>query len=655
MINSNNQSQSIREDGDHLQQTIQERMPFDIHPPVNVSSRTKLLKRRYMPGLDGLRALAILAVIAYHLGVPWLGGGLLGVCIFFVLSGYLITDLLNFEFSRNHQIRLSTFWLHRVRRLFPAMLLMISLLYVWIGLFCPQLFGTFQKDALAALFYVSNWWYVFHHLSYFASYAHPSLLTHFWSLAVEEQFYLVWPLLLVISFRFRALQRHLFLITMLAAACSALWMGILYQPGMDPSRVYYGTDTRAFSILIGAALAFLWPSWRLAKHPGRKLILLLNVIGVCALLVLLLTMVRSGEYDPFLYRGGLFLFSMVTALAIASIAHPTTLLSRVLSFTPLVWIGKRSYTMYLWHYPIIFWLTVNTASYSEQFWLHFLAVAILLVISDLSYRFIEKPIQHGGVRKIAGVLLERYRRIAHLKGLLYTIGMTCGLVLMIVSLFAGFSRWADARVAPNPALAAAKEPVRHHTHALPKRTIKRSAQLPQQKKQKRRTAVNRAVPALNSLKISQPADIIGDSLSLDLQPYAQKALPNAAINAAVGRHLPDAVAIVRQLKTSGQLKKLVIIEMGTNGPFSYDQIRQMIQLIGVRRTIILVNTRVPRPWQYTVNQTLARAAAGYQNVRLADWFKISENHGDYFGPDGVHLNQAGAIALTNLLIKTARK
>ena len=287
-----------------------------------------------MPGLDGLRALAVLAVLAYHLDVGWAAGGLLGVGIFFTLSGFLITDLLLESWVRGG-IDLGRFWLRRARRLLPALFVILVIVAAWVTLLRPEELDSLRGAVASAAAYVNNWWLIFSDIPYVDRFGPPSPLGHLWSLAVEEQFYLVWPFVLLAGLRLlrepvrRARVRpRLAAATLVLAAASAVLMALLYHPGFDSTRVYDGTDTRAFGLLIGAALAMVWPARRLgaAIAPGARRAL--DCAGLAGLAVIGVLIWRTDYYSPFLYPYGLLLLSVATALAIVSLAHPATRLGR---------------------------------------------------------------------------------------------------------------------------------------------------------------------------------------------------------------------------------------------------------------------------------------------------------------------------------------
>ncbi len=362
--------------------------------------------KRYMPGLDGLRAIAVLAVIAYHLEFGWAPGGLLGVGIFFTLSGYLITDILLAHMARR-DMRLIDFWLGRARRLLPALFLMLVVVVAWVTIFGPAQPSKFRDAVIAAALYVSNWQLIFQHVSYFARFGAPEPLGHLWSLAVEEQFYIFWPFLLLLGTRFireapgasAGLRPRLAAATLVLAAASAIAMAVLYHPSFDPSRVYDGTDTRAFELLAGAALAMVWPSRKLTPKITAGARNVLDAAGAVGLVVIVLMIWRTNQYSSFIYEGGLVLLSLATVLVVAALAHPATKLGVLLGWRPLRWIGVRSYGIYLWHFPIIV-LTAPSGPQSPGLVRDALQVAATFAIAALSWHYVEEPVRHGALGRL---------------------------------------------------------------------------------------------------------------------------------------------------------------------------------------------------------------------------------------------------------------
>jgi peptidoglycan/LPS O-acetylase OafA/YrhL/lysophospholipase L1-like esterase len=395
--------------------------------------------QKYLPGLDGLRAFAVAAVVAYHLGYGGAQGGLLGVGVFFTLSGYLITDILVGQWAARGRIKLADFWLRRARRLLPALFVMLAVVTVWVNGISRSFIPGFRGNVIASLFYVSNWWYIGQHSSYYARFAPPAPLDHLWSLAVEEQFYLVWPwvVLLVVWLTVQVRKRRLSLVdglgglagpvsglpyltrgsrlvlagmTLALAVVSAVAMAGLFQPGYDPTRVYEGTDTRAFGLLIGAAVAFVWPTRRAGAGQGAagaagtdagrvmpaRVRRVLDAAGVAGLAVTGLLVWRTNEYSDFMFRGGLVLLSVATAATVAAVVTPGSLLGRALGAAPLRWLGVRSYGIYLWHYPVIVLTAAAGAAGGPVSPVRAVViVAATVAAAAVSWRFIEEPIRRG--------------------------------------------------------------------------------------------------------------------------------------------------------------------------------------------------------------------------------------------------------------------
>jgi len=350
----------------------------------------------YLPGLDGVRALAVVGVLLYHAEAGLLPGGFLGVEVFFVLSGYLITSLLLAEWRREGRIDLQAFWLRRVRRLIPALLAVLAATLTVASLFLPNDLGQLRGDALAAVAYVANWHLIFGHTSYFEAVGRPPLLRHLWSLAVEEQFYLLWPPLLLLGLRWWRRPGPLLGLVLTAALASSLLMALLDQPDTDPSRVYYGTDTRVSGPLIGAALALVgmlrWPRQQMPPW-------LLDLLGLAALGALAVAGLRLSDAEPGLYRGGFLGIDLVVAALLVAVVQPRGRLGRLLGQQPLRWLGLRSYAVYLWHWPV-FALTRPGLDVPLDGW-PLLALRLVLTggLAELSYRLLEMPIRSGAVAR----------------------------------------------------------------------------------------------------------------------------------------------------------------------------------------------------------------------------------------------------------------
>jgi peptidoglycan/LPS O-acetylase OafA/YrhL len=370
--------------------------------------------QRYMPGLDGLRAVAVLAVIAFHEQFSWAPGGMLGVGVFFTLSGYLITDLLLNRWLATGRLRLAKFWLARARRLLPALFVMLAIVTACVTLLARARLGSLRGAVAAAATYSSNWYMIVQGQSYFSRFAPPQPLDHLWSLAVEEQFYLIWPWLLllgVICLRHRSIGaiRWLALPTLALAAASAVAMNAMYHPAVDATRVYEGTDTRACGLLIGAALAMVWPSI-VAARASRTWTRVLDGPAIAGLIVIALMVWRVGQYSPFLYRGGIVVLSVATAAVLAAAACPASITGAALGWRPLRWIGVRSYGIYLWHYPVI--VLTSPANSTEDLPRAIAQIAASIGIAALSWKFVEEPVRHGAIARAWRRI--RARRLANL-------------------------------------------------------------------------------------------------------------------------------------------------------------------------------------------------------------------------------------------------
>ena len=355
--------------------------------------------QRYMPGLDGLRAVAVLAVIAYHEQFGWAKGGLLGVAVFFTLSGYLITDLLLAQWAAGGKLRLKDFWIRRARRLLPAVFVLLAVVSAWVTIADRARLSSLRGPVAAAVSYTSNWYLIIKNQSYFARFAPPQPFDHLWSLAVEEQFYLLWPWLLLLALlclrRFSAKSAEWLAIPTLAlAAGSAVAMLLLYHPGLDPTRVYDGTDTRAFALLIGAAMAMIWPS-RGWQRPKRGTIWVVDGVAAAGLVIVAVMIVTVGQYSSFIYRGGLVLLSLATAVIVAACAMPGSLRGRGLGRAPLRRIGVRSNGNYQWHYPVI--VLSSSANSTEDLPRAAIQIAVSVALAALSWRFIEEPVRRGAL------------------------------------------------------------------------------------------------------------------------------------------------------------------------------------------------------------------------------------------------------------------
>lgn len=617
----------------------------------------KTFNHRFIPGLDGIRGLAVLAVIAYHFNFSWARGGFLGVDIFFVLSGYLITSSILPIEGNKLTVSLRQFWIKRFRRLIPAAYVMILITFVWVMLFNKELLNNLRGDAISSIFYSSNWWFIFHELSYFDSFGSPSPLKNLWSLAIEEQFYIIWPILLVIGLYLFKKRSKLSIIVFIGALCSALLMSILYQPGTDPSRVYYGTDTRSFELLIGCWLALVWPMNRLStKNLSSEHINKLNSIGLISFSIFILSIFLVDEYQVFLYRGGMFLLCLNAAVLIACVCHPSSFLGKLLSLKPLCWIGSRSYGIYLWHYPIMVLGTPVHEIGNPVYWRVGLQLVLILIIAELSYRFIEMPIRKQGFRSYFReyLVINRYKwgnfsfyrkistALIPLFLLLFFTGITGVVGADQQDLKELYPTKVEINVGEQTSTKDQETPEKNTTNLDEEveTSVDETIEIPQTEKND--SSVNPSNESYNGILA------IGDSLMIDISTSLNKIYPNITIDAEVGRQVSQAVKLSPNYTHFNQPDKAVIIQLGTNGYFTNDQIDILLGAFS-NADIYLVNTRVPRPWEGKVNNTLSNKTQEHDNITLIDWYSTALDHPEYFAPDGVHLEPKGVEALTNLI------
>ena len=612
--------------------------------------------QRYMPGLDGLRAIAVLGVILYHLDFGWAEGGLLGVGVFFTLSGYLITDILLNQ-VREGGIRLKSFWLARARRLLPALFVMLTVVIAWVTLIGPHQPPDFRSAALSAAAYVNNWWLILHDVSYFERFAPTSPLNHLWSLSVEEQFYIVWPFLLMLGLRFvpdakaaTGVRPRLAAVTLAAALISGIVMAILYKPSLDPSRVYYGTDTRALELLVGAALAMVWPSRRLHTRITAQARRTIEAVGVLGLIVIGLMFWRSSEFSPFLYRGGFALLALASMLAVASLAHPASRLGPIVGCKPMRWIGERSYGIYLWTLPIIVLTTPEDAQGPDP--LRALAqVAAIMAVAELSWRYVENPIRHGAL----GRLLAQWRA-GHLRRERVTRRGWA-----IVS--------ASAVVAAIAVAGLAGVGVSNEPQAIGSETVAKTVTA---------TNVKRAPLATSCEAVIH----IGDSTSEGLVSEEYLPDPSQLISAQYARvgattqhlevsgarsiyenfeGLPNAREVAEAWKSKG-FEGCWVLAMGTNeaanvaagSSFTYDdRIDSMMTTIGTEPVLwVNVKSIVENGPYASANmeewdEALLEACDRYPHMRIYDW--ASDVKKQWFIPDGIHFTTEGYAARGRLI------
>ncbi len=652
-----------------------------------------------MRGVDGMRAIAVMAVLFYHAEFGWALGGFLGVEMFLVISGYLITSLLLVEWLRTGSIDFKHFWLRRARRLLPAVALLVAAVGSVSVLFYRETVGRLIGEIVAAAGYFTNWLLIWRDVSYFESFERPSLLQHLWSLSVEEQFYVFWPVLFAVGMGLlrvknkRTSIRAFLTITIVGIIGSTMLMAVLFTPFEDPSRVYYGTDTRMAGLLVGVSLALVWIPWRLKPLASRSRSVALNATGLVALATLLVLLVRVDEFSPLLYRGGFLVTSVATAGLIGVVVHPSGRLGALLDNKPMNWIGTRSYGIYLWHWPV-FMLTRPGFDVADAPVAVFIArVAATFALAEVSYRLVEMPIRKLGFKgwiASTGITLKRPAVRVTLVG--------AAAAAVIVALTLG-PQLADTSASASPPITASRtiqsEPsvsveVEDSTSTTPKGdassepvaspdTASEAAQPPvtttagdtesaspsESPSSVEPTLIEGNEPDEPDLASTTsvtttvaeavpPAPltvtIIGDSILAGSMTAVDDALDNPlTIDATVSRQFGHAAEVANSLVADDALGDIVIIHLGTNGAFSDETFDEVMASVASAKRVVVLTTAVPRRWEGRVNEAIHSGAQRWPNVEVLDWETIAKEHDEWFKDDRVHLNRTGQEEYAQLL------
>lgn len=601
-------------------------------------------KRRYITGLDGIRAIAVIMVLAYHLKLALFKSGFLGVTVFFVLSGYLITGILISEVEEEGTIDLKNFWLRRIRRLVPAVMSMAVVIIFVSTVVNRVIFTKGCKDFLASVLGFNNWWQIFNKVSYFEAAGVPSPFTHCWSLAIETQFYLIYPLILLGIYKLaksrgegRAKRGLLFAgVTLLLALISVILMIVLFDPQQDASRVYYGTDTRAFSLLFGALLAILGDYRMVPRRLSASVNMVLGSVSFAVLLVM--TIAINGSSN-FWYRGGQFVGTILTVLVIYTVLGRKTWLSRFLSNPVLKWIGDRSYSIYLWHYPIILLISKGIKA---SWWITLIEIVLSVVLAELSYRFIETPIRHGIIGEYLNILRsrpksrqEKKRQIQvarrSLKVMAGTFVLTVSLILCMIFV-----------------------PKKNALDTLQKREAKAKEtgkmteeQLAKQKANGSESEDTICTADLTDDEILEGLNLllIGDSIAVDVTDDFYEMFPNSVSDTKIGRitSLGKQVldSYIDEKKWEGEG---VIFASLSNSPIN-GELEDIREKIGKDMPLFLTTVRIPHDtFEDESNSKIKKFVEENDHTYLIDWYAASEGHDEYFDADDTHLLLAGAKA-----------
>ena len=584
-----------------------------------MSSPRATLASTYIPAIDGLRAVAVFAVLLYHLGIKWLPGGFLGVDLFFVISGYVITRVILDSIQSANGLDLREFYYGRVRRLYPGLLLLIMVTTVLAATIAPDAIRRIVQDVPYVLTGTNNWHLVAIHQDYFQTVGRAPMLQHTWSLAVEAQFYLIWPITLVAIWKRNGkgrIARVALAIAMISgAALFAFSLQLDNATAGRISHIYFGSDTHSLGLFLGAALGVSWIPQNLTGAISKRAQDFIDGIGMFGLFGILCTFLFISESNATLYRLAFPLAGIFGCATLISIVHPASRFAPILSTRPILWIGQRSYGIYLWHW-VIFQVTRPSIDLAgSEIALDLARTLLVLICADISLRYIEIPIRRGTVQnwlrgmKYRTKIMRRRQRIFVATCLTLAIAITSG---------ATATAWYRDT----------------HTTIVAKNEL---TLVPSQ--------INTAKTGLW---------VTGDSVILGIRSKLAKKQDIALINARIGRQLPE---LIDAVKTDQPMvaHATVVLDVGNNNRITKEDMTTLMELLKNQPKIVLVNTAVPRLWRDDNNRIIREVIASYPQTTLVDWSGISANHPEFFAPDGVHLIDAGSDVYVAAILDALNK
>jgi peptidoglycan/LPS O-acetylase OafA/YrhL len=576
---------------------------------------------RHISSIDGLRAIAVTAVVLYHLGISWIPGGFLGVDLFFVISGYVITRLILDSINQSSALDLRAFYAARIRRIYPGFLFMVISTIIFIGVWAPEAIKRFLSDLPYALSGTINWALVARNQDYFETIGRPPLLQHTWSLAVELQFYLIWPIILLTVLKYFG-KKNVARIALIIAVISGTIL-FLVSLQLDQansakvSHIYFGTDTHSLGLFLGSALAVSWIPQNLSANITRRAQDVIDGIGVVGLLGLISTFLFIDESNASLYQIAFPLAAIFGCLVIISLVHPASRFAPIISTPPFRWIGQRSYGIYIWHW-VIFQVTRPSVDLSGETWALYLArVLLVLALADISLRWVEIPFRQGQVQ-------------TWFRGMKY--------------------RSSKERVRQQLSVLVSIIAVLAVTTSISVSAINKSNQISQ--------VINEEITNQEESPVDLGSTtglwVTGDSVILGIRSKLENKEHISLVNARVGRQAPELLAVM-QVDQSSVPSSPVIFNLGNNNALSEQTVMEIFEVIKNQPQIIVVNTAVPRPWRDSNNAIISKVASNYANVKLVDWYQISKDRPELFAPDGVHLSPMGSDVYVDLVLSVLVK
>ncbi len=588
---------------------------------MSTKNSTGKIGVRHISSIDGLRAIAVTAVVLYHLGLTWIPGGFLGVDLFFVISGYVITRLILDSINQSSALDLRAFYAARIRRIYPGFIFMVICTIIFIGVWAPEAIKRFLSDLPYALTGSMNWALVARQQDYFESIGRPPLLQHTWSLAVELQYYLIWPIILLTVLKYFG-KRNIARIALIIAMVSGITLFFVslrldQANAQQISHIYFGTDTHSIGLFLGSALAVSWIPQNLSADITKRAQDVIDGIGVVGLLGLIATFLFINEKNPSLYQIAFPLAGIFGCFVIISLVHPASRFSPIISTAPFRWVGQRSYGIYIWHW-VIFQVTRPSVDLTGETWALYLArVLLVLALADISLRWVEIPFRQGMVQnwfrgiKYRSAKVRLRQQISVLLSIILVLAVTSSISVQAIN-------------KSNQAIADLNNDISDQDQGV------------------------------QDLGSTTGLWVTGDSVILGIRSKLESKEHISLVNARVGRQAPELLAVMK-VDQSSVPSSPVIFNLGNNNALSEQTVIDIFEVVKNQPQIIVVNTAVPRAWRDKNNLIISKIAALYPNVKLIDWDRISTDRPELFAPDGIHLSPLGSDVYVDLVLGVLEK
>ena len=631
-----------------------------------------MAKNRYITGYSGLRALAVIGVILYHFDPNTFVGGYLGVPIFFVLSGYLVTCQILKSYEEKGFYNNKKFYLSRIKKIYPPLIAVLWLSAAYIVLFQRNLLVKLGQIVIANLLNVYNFWQILNGQSYFERFAaNESPFVHLWTMSINGQFYILWPIVIFLLVKYGKKRKNIFSILLILSALSAVEMAIMFRAGVDVNRIYYGTDTRFFSLGLGAALAVIWPLNKLKSNIKRSDSITLDIIGLisfCEIIFLFLSPIMNAE-NVFTYLGGMFLFTLFTTILVGVIAHPGSHWNKWLTNPVFNWIGSRSYEIYLYQFPVMIFFEDKVSNMADHVLLYrFIELVLIVILSELAYRLVERPcgkISWPKIKKYLQQIFDKKAKNYFQKGKAVLTGLIflTGSIAILISPAVKAQNFNQSQLARR--IRANRKQQRKDNNELIKeyqeispREQKKAKLIKEAKQAAKNHPIKKSFERFGisqiEIQLARKIDLtaIGDSVMAGSSNDLKDLLPKAVIDAAISRQLNVSFDLLKHYQNENVLGKNVLIGLGTNGPFKMSDIDDLMKQLGHKRQVFWINVYVPaKPWQNEVNNLLNEAAKKYHNFKVINWHSNAEKHPNWFYEDKTHPTPIGSKHYSALIVK----